>query len=57
MRNILKCISCGKYTLKSKCECGGKAGNIGPVKFTIKDNYGKYRREAKRELFKKEGYI
>ena len=46
---ILKCVNCGKYTLKDKCECGGKALDPRPAKFSIEDKYGYYRRLAKKE--------
>ena len=55
MRHILKCMSCGDYTLKEKCKCGGKAVTPKPAKYTPEDKYGKYRREVKKDdLIKKE---
>ena len=57
MRHILKCSNCNKYTMSEKCSCGNKALNIRPAKFSLEDNYGRYRREAKKEILKKEGLI
>jgi len=56
MMHIQKCNKCGKYTMKENC-CGSKASNIKPAKFSLEDNYGKYRRQAKKEILKKEGLI
>lgn len=45
---IKKCRECGIYSLGEKCrECGEKLINPEPPKFSIEDNYGKYRREEK----------
>jgi H/ACA ribonucleoprotein complex subunit 3 len=57
MKNILKCMDCGEYTMKDACVCGGKSLTPKPAKFSIEDKYGSYRRKAKLEAFKKEGYI
>ena len=57
MRHILKCISCGNYTLKGKCKCGGKAVTPKPAKYTPEDKYGKYRREVKKENLIKKGLL
>ena len=57
MRHILKCNTCGRYTMSEKCSCGNKALNIRPAKFSLEDNYGRYRREVKKEILKKEGLI
>ena len=57
MRSILKCGNCGKYTMKEICTCGGKALSPKPAKFSVEDKYGSYRRKAKIEFFKKEGFI
>jgi H/ACA ribonucleoprotein complex subunit 3 len=47
---LLKCNSCGRYTLKQACpHCGGKAVEPGPAKYSPEDHYGKYRRQLKRE--------
>jgi H/ACA ribonucleoprotein complex subunit 3 len=50
MKKILKCKKCGKYTIKEKCECGGIAVIIKPPKYSPKDKYGKYRRQAKENV-------
>jgi len=57
MRNILKCGSCGKYTMNDACVCGGKALTPKPAKFSVEDKYGNYRRKAKLDVFKKEGLL
>ena len=49
MRHILKCKICGKYTLKDKCACGGGAVSPKPAKYSPEDQYGEYRRKAKKE--------
>lgn len=46
-KHILKCTSCGNYTLKEKCKCGSKAMTPKPAKFSIEDKYASYRRKAK----------
>ena len=56
MEHILKCIKCGKYTMKAEC-CGEKTINPKPAKFSPEDNYADYRRRAKEEDRKKEGLI
>ena len=57
MEHILKCQSCGRYTMKETCSCGGVAVNPKPAKYSPEDTYGKYRREAKKDDLKKEGLI
>jgi H/ACA ribonucleoprotein complex subunit 3 len=57
MRHILKCVKCGKYNMEEVCNCGGKAVSIKPAKFSLEDNYGSYRREAKKGILQKEGLI
>lgn len=47
MKHILKCTSCGKYTLKDKCSCNGKTLNPKPPKYSIEDKYSSYRRKVK----------
>ena len=49
LKIINKCVECGKYTLKDKCECGGKSLDPRPAKFSIEDKYGKWRRIAKKK--------
>lgn len=44
-----RCAKCEAYTLKDTCpECGGKAGDPRPAKFSPEDHYGEYRRKLKR---------
>jgi len=57
MRHILKCQKCGRYTLSEICECGGKAVENKPPKYSPEDKYGHYRRKAKEEQWKREGLI
>lgn len=57
MKHILKCSKCGKYTMKEDCDCSGRAVIVRPPKFSLEDSYGRYRREAKKEILKKEGLI
>lgn len=53
MKHILKCVKCNIYTLKEKCQCGGKAVSPKPAKYSPEDKYGKYRREVKEKDWKK----
>ena len=46
---ILRCKSCGKYTLEPKCACGSEALRIIPAKYSPEDKYGEYRRKAKEQ--------
>ncbi|MFH0867828.1 MAG: RNA-protein complex protein Nop10 [Candidatus Woesearchaeota archaeon] len=57
MRNILKCETCGKYTMKDVCVCNGKSLTPKPAKFSIDDKYGSYRRKAKLDIFKNRGLL
>lgn len=57
MRHILKCVSCGKYTMKERCACGEKTTNPKPVKFSIDDRFASYKRKAKMETYAKKGLI
>ncbi|HQE96902.1 MAG TPA: RNA-protein complex protein Nop10 [Methanothrix sp.] len=42
---ILRCTSCGRYTLRQICPaCGGMAAMTKPPRFSSDDPYGKYRR-------------
>ncbi len=48
---IRKCQKCNKYTLNETCnECLILTKNPNPAKFSLQDNYGKYRRKLKREI-------
>mgnify|MGYP001609426208 CR=1 FL=1 len=42
---ILKCPKCGKYALRE--ECCTKTASAHPIKFSLSDKYGKYRRALK----------
>jgi len=51
---ILRCAECGRYTLNEKCDCGGKALDPRPAKFSVEDKYGYYRRISKKQTMKNE---
>ena len=57
MRHILKCVKCFEYTMEEVCDCGSRSAIARPAKFSLEDNYGRYRREAKKEILQKEGLI
>ena len=57
MRSILKCETCGKYTMEDVCVCNGKSLTPKPAKFSIDDKYGSYRRKAKLDIFKNKGLL
>ena len=57
MKEILKCESCGKYTMKEACSCNGKAITPKPAKFSPEDKYGAYRRKVKINEFEKRGLL
>lgn len=44
---ILKCRTCGTYTLEEACGCGSVAVTPHPPRFSPEDRYGKYRRRLK----------
>ena len=54
-KHIYKCISCGKYTIKEECSCGGKAMLPRPPKFSLDDKYADLKRKAKKEELIKRG--
>lgn len=56
-KKILYCASCESYTLHEMCSCGGKTIEKKPPKYSPADKYGRYRREAKKEQWKKEGLL
>lgn len=57
-KHILKCESCGKYTMNDTCpSCGSKSFSPRPPKYSPEDAYGSYRRKAKREQLEKEGLL
>ncbi|HUI40004.1 MAG TPA: RNA-protein complex protein Nop10 [Methanothrix sp.] len=42
---ILRCIACGRYTLKAACPvCSAPTVTTRPARFSPDDPYGKYRR-------------
>jgi H/ACA ribonucleoprotein complex subunit 3 len=48
---IMKCLSCGTYTLQTTCpKCGQKTAHAQPAKYSPEDRYGKYRRMMKQEM-------
>ncbi|PIN73065.1 ribosome biogenesis protein [Candidatus Woesearchaeota archaeon CG10_big_fil_rev_8_21_14_0_10_45_16] len=56
MKHILKCSSCNSYTLHEKCpQCGSKALEPKPPKFSPEDKYGSYRREIKKKELEEKG--
>ncbi len=57
MKHILKCKSCGSYTLKEKCKCGEKAFMVKPAKYSPEDAYAKYRIISKQEERKRNNMI
>jgi len=46
---ILKCVSCNKYTLEKHCACGGEAIIPKPAKWSPEDKYAKYRLDYKKK--------
>ncbi|MFC1768411.1 RNA-protein complex protein Nop10 [Nanoarchaeota archaeon] len=58
MKQIMKCQSCGTYTLKENCnKCKIPTENPKPPKYSPDDKYGKYRRVAKKDIYEKDGLI
>ncbi len=57
MKHILKCKTCGSYTMKEKCSCGGEAVLAKPAKYSPEDKFGYLRRKAKKEQLAIEGSI
>ncbi|HIH43317.1 TPA: RNA-protein complex protein Nop10 [Candidatus Woesearchaeota archaeon] len=54
---ILKCTSCGKYTMKELCGCGSKAVSPKPPKYSPEDKYGDYRRKVKHDDLVSKGLL
>ncbi|MEM3563851.1 MAG: RNA-protein complex protein Nop10 [Candidatus Jordarchaeaceae archaeon] len=51
---LRKCVACGEYTFKEVCPyCGGKVRIPHPSRFSIEDRVGKWRRQQKREFYKR----
>lgn len=41
---MLKCSSCGKYTISEKCPyCGEKTATVHPARYSPDDKYARYR--------------
>lgn len=57
MKHILRCKSCGKYTISEICVCGGEAVLPIPPKYSPEDKYGSYRRRAKENNLKEKGLL
>jgi len=57
MKHILKCTSCGSYTLKEQCSCGAAAVSPKPAKYSPEDKYASYRRQAKHGDLEKKGLL
>ena len=57
MKHILKCTLCGDYSLKDKCNCGGKPLNPKPPKYSPTDKYSSYRRKAKESQLKEKNLL
>ncbi|MBI5392677.1 ribosome biogenesis protein [Candidatus Woesearchaeota archaeon] len=49
MKHILRCPICKTYTIKQLCNCGKKAIDMKPAKYSPEDKYAKYRREIKKQ--------
>jgi H/ACA ribonucleoprotein complex subunit 3 len=57
-KHILKCQTCGTYTLKDICtKCGSKTVIPRPPKYSPEDKYGSLRRQAKDQEFKDKGLL
>jgi H/ACA ribonucleoprotein complex subunit 3 len=57
-KHILHCSHCDAYTMQETCkQCGAKTISKIPPKYSPEDKYGRYRREVKEEMRKKEGII
>ncbi len=48
VKEILKCVVCGSYTLKEK-HCNNKSISPKPAKYSPEDKYQKYRLSYKKE--------
>ena len=41
---MLKCVSCGRYTLSDKCPgCGENTSTVHPARYSPDDRYARYR--------------
>ena len=57
MKHILKCTSCGNYSLNEGCNCGEKSLNPKPPKYSPEDKYSVYRRKAKEHQLKEKNLL
>ncbi|MCD6546978.1 MAG: RNA-protein complex protein Nop10 [Nanoarchaeota archaeon] len=58
VNKIKYCEKCKRYTLEEKCPiCGNQTISKVPPRFSPVDRTGKYRRQIKKELLKKEGLL
>jgi H/ACA ribonucleoprotein complex subunit 3 len=56
--HILKCLQCGTYTIKDKCpKCSSIPVQPIPAKYSPEDQYGKYRRETKKQQMVEKGWL
>ena len=56
--HILRCMKCNKYTMRQACpHCGEKTIPQIPAKYSPEDPYGRYRREAKKDMLKEKGVL
>lgn len=52
MKHIKKCLSCDRYTLQENCPiCSKRTIMPRPAKYSPEDKNGKYRLQAKLELY------
>ena len=42
MKHILRCPVCKTYTMKQHCNCGEKAIDMKPAKYSPEDKYARY---------------
>jgi len=57
-KHMLKCPACVIYTLNERCpKCGIPTVNPKPAKFSPDDKYSSYRRQVKKDLLVKQGFI
>lgn len=57
-KHIFRCSSCGQYTMKEKCpKCQKDTFSPKPPKYSPDDQYGGYRRKAKRQEYEEKGLI
>ncbi len=58
MKEIRKCLNCGRYTFKEVCPyCGSKTRSVLPPKFSPDDKWGNYRRKMKKEYLYKDVFL